>query len=63
MMADPQLNRIFLSKMTERLLRTDMLDLPRYAGLDQQMLRELRTPEPGPPPGPEPQPGPASQPA
>ncbi|MBI4769931.1 MAG: MFS transporter [Chloroflexi bacterium] len=48
MMADPQLNRILLSKMTERLLRTDMLDLPRYAEMDQQLLRELRTPEPEP---------------
>ena len=42
----PPLNRLFLSKMTERMARMNMLDLPRYAGLDQQSLRELRTPEP-----------------
>jgi hypothetical protein len=28
--------------MTERMVRMNMLDLPRYAGLDQQSLRELR---------------------
>lgn len=46
MMADPQLNRLFLSKMTERMVRMDMLDLPRYGGYDQKTLRELRTPSP-----------------
>ena len=40
------LNRLFLSKMTERMVRMKMLDAPRVAGLDQQTLRELRTPEP-----------------
>jgi CRP-like cAMP-binding protein len=45
MMAKPELNRLFLSKMTERMLRMNMLDLPRYAGLDQRSLRELRTAE------------------
>jgi len=39
----PQLDRLFLSKMTERI---NMLDLPRVGGIDQQTLRELRTPEP-----------------
>jgi CRP-like cAMP-binding protein/predicted MFS family arabinose efflux permease len=48
MMSDPQLNRLFLSKMTERMVRMKMLDMPRAAGLDQQTLRELRTPEPPP---------------
>ncbi len=46
MMADPQLNRIFMNKMTERMVRMNMLDLPRYAGLDQKTLRELRANEP-----------------
>ncbi len=44
----PALNRLFLSKMTERMARTNLLDLPRHTGLDQQTLRELRTPEPQP---------------
>jgi CRP-like cAMP-binding protein len=42
----PQLNRVFLSKMTERMVRMNLLDLPRVGGIDQQTLRELRTPEP-----------------
>jgi hypothetical protein len=46
MMANPQLNRIFLNKMTERMVRMNMLDFPRYAGLDQVALRELRTADP-----------------
>ncbi len=46
MAADPQINRIFLNKMTERMVRMNMLDLPRYSGLDQASLRELRTADP-----------------
>jgi CRP-like cAMP-binding protein/sugar phosphate permease len=46
MTADPQVNRIFLNKMTERMVRMNMLDLPRYSGLDQASLRELRTADP-----------------
>jgi len=46
--SDPQLNRLFLSKLTERMVRLNMIDLPRFAGLDQQSLRELRTPDPQP---------------
>ena len=46
LMADQQMNRLFLSKMTERMVRMNMLDLPRYATLDQQHMRELRTEEP-----------------
>jgi hypothetical protein len=34
--------------MTERMVRMDMLDIPRDAGYDQQMRRELRTPQPEP---------------
>ena len=44
MMADAQFNRRVMSKMTERMLRMNMLDLPRLGALDQQSLRELRTP-------------------
>jgi MFS family permease len=49
MMADPLLNRIFMSKMTERMVRMNMLDLPRFVGLDQQTLHELRANEPSVP--------------
>lgn len=42
----PDLNRIFMSKMTERMVRMKMIELPKLMSLDQQMLRELRTPEP-----------------
>lgn len=45
-MSDAQINRLFLSKMTERMVRMNMIDMPRYASLDQQSLRELRTPHP-----------------
>lgn len=44
MMGEPTLHRLFVSKMTERLVRMNMLDMPRVAGLDQQALQELRTP-------------------
>ena len=43
LMSDPALSQLFLSKMTERLSRTHVSDLPRLAGLDQQSLRDLRT--------------------
>ena len=46
MISHPPLNRVFLSKMTERMARMNLLDLPRVGGMDQQTLRELRTPEP-----------------
>jgi len=46
LMSDPGLSQLFLSKMTERLSRTHMSDLPRLAGLDQQSLRDLRTAQP-----------------
>jgi DHA3 family macrolide efflux protein-like MFS transporter len=48
LMTDPALSQLFLSKMTERLSRTHTSDLPRLAGLDQEALRDLRTPEPQP---------------
>ncbi len=38
----PQLRYLLLSKLTERLSRTHVTDLPRLAGFDQDNLRELR---------------------
>ncbi len=43
LMANPVLSQLFLSKMSERLARTSLTDLPRFAGYDQDVLRELRT--------------------
>ncbi len=48
MSAKPDLNRLFLSKMTERMMRMDMVDMPRFAGLSEQTMRELRTPQEAP---------------
>ena len=44
LMADPELGSLFLSKLTERLNRTNSPDLPRFSGIDQASLRDLRTP-------------------
>jgi len=44
LMSQPVISRLLLSKMNERLSRTHSSDLPRLAGLDQETLRELRTP-------------------
>jgi len=46
LMAIPELGALFLSKLTERLNRTNNPDLPRFSGLDQASLRDLRTPRP-----------------
>lgn len=48
MMSDTRLNRVFLSKLTERMVRMRIVALPGFGGLDQETLRELRTPEPQP---------------
>jgi MFS family permease len=40
------LNRLFISKMTERMIRMKIIDQPRLSGMNQDILRELRTPEP-----------------
>ncbi len=45
-MAVPEIQRLVLSTMTARLQRTEMGDLPRLAGADQQALRDLRTRRP-----------------
>ncbi len=55
LMTIPVLSQLFLSKMTERLMVTSVTDLPRFAGFDQQDLRDLRTVQETPPqPAPEP---------
>lgn len=45
-MVVPEINRLVLSTMTSRLLRTEAADLPRLAGVDQDSLRDLRTARP-----------------
>jgi len=45
LMAIPQISSLVFSKLTERLSRTNA-DLPRFAGLDQETLRDLRTRKP-----------------
>jgi MFS family permease len=42
----PEINRLVLSTLTERLVRTNLADLPRLAASDQSALRDLRTPGP-----------------
>lgn len=46
LMAVPELSSVFLTKLTERLNRTNQADLPRFSGVDQASLRDLRTPRP-----------------
>jgi hypothetical protein len=43
MMEDQELNRLFLSKMTECKARMNMIEMPRFAGLTQKTFTELRT--------------------
>ena len=43
LMSNPVLGALFLSKMTERLNRFSINELPRFAGYDQQDMRDLRT--------------------
>jgi MFS family permease len=42
----PEVNRLLLNTLTERLLRTNQPDLPRLSAMNQSALRELRTPVP-----------------
>ena len=42
LMENQELNRLFLSKMTERMARMGMIDLPQFTGVDEKTLRELR---------------------
>lgn len=46
MSADPQLNRIFVSRMTERMVRMNMIDISRMGHFDQDALRDLRSSSP-----------------
>ena len=46
LMTIPELGSLFLSKLTERLSRTNTADLPRFSGVDQASLKDLRTPRP-----------------
>lgn len=46
LMNDPALSQLFLSKMSERLSRTHISDLPRFASVDQESLRDLRSAQP-----------------
>jgi CRP-like cAMP-binding protein len=43
LMNNPTVSQLFLTTMSERLTRAKITDLPRFAGLDQQELKELRT--------------------
>ncbi len=43
LMGNPALSTLFLSKMTERLSRSNINELPRFAGPDQQDALELRS--------------------
>ena len=45
-MAVPEIQKLVLSTLTSRLLRTEAADLPRLAGVDQTSLRDLRTTRP-----------------
>lgn len=40
------LGELVMAKMSERLARTSLTDLPKFGGLDQAELRDLRTPTP-----------------
>ena len=43
LMANPVISSLFLAKMSERLGRTSINELPRFAGIDQQDAHDLRT--------------------
>jgi CRP-like cAMP-binding protein/sugar phosphate permease len=45
-MTEPEIRKLVFSTLTSRLLRTEAADLPRLAGIDQEDLRDLRTPRP-----------------
>jgi CRP-like cAMP-binding protein/sugar phosphate permease len=45
-MTVPEVQKLVLSTLTSRLYRTETTDLPRLAGIDQEDLRDLRTPRP-----------------
>mgnify|MGYP003398440946 CR=1 FL=1 len=45
-MAVPEVNKLLLNVLAERLLRSNQPDLPRLTSMDQAALRELRTAPP-----------------
>ena len=45
-MVVPEIQKLVHATLTTRLLRTEAADLPRLAGVDQESLRDLRTPRP-----------------
>jgi CRP-like cAMP-binding protein len=45
-MVVPEVQKLIHATLTTRLLRTESADLPRLAGVDQESLRDLRTPRP-----------------
>jgi len=47
-MTVPEVQKLVLSTLTSRLYRTETTDLPRLASVDQEDLRDLRTPRPIP---------------
>lgn len=42
LMSHPALSQLVLTKMADRLHRTSIKELPRFAGVDQQALKEIR---------------------
>jgi len=42
LMANPVMAKLFMDKMTERLQRSSIQELPRFAGVDQKDAQELR---------------------
>ncbi len=46
--SQPELNRVFMTKMTERMIRMNMIEMPKMMTLDQSVMRELRTEAPVP---------------
>jgi MFS transporter, DHA3 family, macrolide efflux protein len=42
LMSQPEISQLILTRMSERLARTSIRDLPRFAGVDPQALRKLR---------------------
>jgi CRP-like cAMP-binding protein/sugar phosphate permease len=45
-MAVPEIQKLLLATLSSRLVKTQSADLPRLAGVDQESLRDLRTPRP-----------------
>jgi CRP-like cAMP-binding protein/predicted MFS family arabinose efflux permease len=48
LMGNPRLSQLFLTTMSERLHRTHITDMPRFASLDEASARELRRPQADP---------------